>query len=84
VGELLDRLRLSLAAGEGHDGVPDALPTALPMPTASFGAAEIGPQDLLATCIERADLALYQAKRDGRDCVRVAGYDAAPVQPAFA
>jgi PleD family two-component response regulator len=42
------------------------------MPTVSFGAVEIGAHDMLASGIERADLALYEAKRDGRDCVRLA------------
>jgi diguanylate cyclase (GGDEF)-like protein len=43
------------------------------MPTASFGIAVLNtPGDSLAAAIARADAALYQAKADGRDCVRVA------------
>ena len=69
VGDLLDRLRRTLAAGGGRElrGFdPDFI-----MPTASFGAAQIGPDEGLKACIERADNALYQAKREGRDCVRI-------------
>ena len=41
--------------------------------TASFGVAEIAPGESAATLMARADAALYQAKRSGRDCVRI-GY----------
>ncbi len=41
--------------------------------TASIGVAEIAPGDSGALDgVERADLALYRAKAEGRDCVRVA------------
>ncbi|WP_068082159.1 GGDEF domain-containing protein [Novosphingobium rosa] len=65
VSDLLNRLRITLSSDQDDDAL------GFTMPTASFGAVEIGPRDLLTTCIERADLALYRAKRDGRDCVRV-------------
>lgn len=83
VGDLLDRLRAALASGEDHDLL------GFPIPTASFGVTEIGRDEGLALCIERADLALYQAKRDGRDCVRIGTpidrYDGTlpPAEPSF-
>lgn len=40
--------------------------------TASFGVAECLPGEPYAELLARADVALYQAKRAGRDCVRVA------------
>jgi diguanylate cyclase (GGDEF)-like protein len=39
-------------------------------PTASFGIAVAGQGDDLSALISRADRALYQAKSEGRDCVR--------------
>ncbi|RWC55912.1 GGDEF domain-containing protein [Mesorhizobium sp.] len=39
--------------------------------TASFGVAELHPREDFADLMRRADLALYQAKNAGRDCVRV-------------
>jgi diguanylate cyclase (GGDEF)-like protein len=43
------------------------------MPTASFGLSALGDAaDSLQAAISRADTALYRAKSDGRDCVRVA------------
>jgi len=47
----------------------EAIPT---QPTASFGVAQIEIEDSLADAIRRADGALYDAKREGRDRVRVA------------
>ena len=41
-------------------------------PTASFGVAELSGDDSLADLMARADAALYVAKKDGRDCVRMA------------
>lgn len=40
--------------------------------TASFGVAQLTPSDPLSELLRRADAALYQAKTDGRDCVRLA------------
>jgi len=39
--------------------------------TASFGVAELTPSEGLSALMKRADEALYVAKKDGRDCVRV-------------
>ncbi|WP_127597882.1 sensor domain-containing diguanylate cyclase [Nitratireductor alexandrii] len=40
--------------------------------TASFGVAELKAGDTLSDMLRRADLALYEAKNSGRNCVRVA------------
>lgn len=40
--------------------------------TSSFGVAAFEPGDSLDSLLARADLMLYQAKADGRDCVRIA------------
>ena len=55
-------------------------------PTVSFGVARIEPGDSVADTLRRADRALYQAKRDGRDRVRVAPCedDAVPQMPFIA
>ena len=61
--QVAERLRLRIAAlrllelGEGW-----------PL-SASFGVAE--GQESLETCLLAADQALYEAKHDGRNCVRV-------------
>ena len=39
--------------------------------TASFGVAHIIPEDFSNAIIARADAALYHAKQDGRNCVRI-------------
>jgi diguanylate cyclase (GGDEF)-like protein len=41
--------------------------------TLSIGVAAAIPGDLLPALIDRADAALYEAKRDGRNCVRAQG-----------
>jgi diguanylate cyclase (GGDEF)-like protein len=41
--------------------------------TASFGVAELLPGEGTSSLMRRADAALYQAKNDGRDCVRISG-----------
>lgn len=46
-------------------------------PTASFGVAQMMPFDHLPDLVRRADTALYQAKNDGRDCVRLASVEQA-------
>lgn len=48
-------------------GLPHDLRT-----TASFGVAEWIPGETIDELFIRADAALYQAKKDGRDCVRIA------------
>ena len=61
--------------------------------TVSIGVAQIAPGQALGPAVDRADGALYQAKNDGRNCVRVApsestaavgasGPEAAPVAGA--
>ncbi|WP_338721321.1 GGDEF domain-containing protein [Devosia sp. XK-2] len=40
--------------------------------TASFGVAQLMPYDHLSDLLRRADGALYEAKSEGRDCVRMA------------
>ncbi|MEQ8598981.1 MAG: GGDEF domain-containing protein [Devosia sp.] len=40
--------------------------------SASFGVAQLMPFDHLADLLRRADAALYEAKKEGRDCVRMA------------
>jgi len=53
------------------------------MLTVSVGvSAWLGPHDDLAALLTRADRALYSAKHDGRDCVRVA--PTPPAAPALA
>lgn len=54
-------------AGTAVDGIPsgDRL-------TASFGVAELGPREGIESLMRRADAALYQAKREGRDRVATA------------
>jgi len=47
------------------EGLPERLRC-----TASFGVAERMPGEMLSDLLSRADKALYEAKRDGRDCVR--------------
>jgi diguanylate cyclase (GGDEF)-like protein len=42
-------------------------------PTASFGIAVAREKEGLLALMDRADRALYQAKSDGRDCIRSAG-----------
>ena len=37
--------------------------------TASFGVAQLRPEDGYETLFSRADMAMYQAKRAGRNCV---------------
>ena len=43
----------------------------LPKFTVSFGVVEVDPKDDLPTTLSRADAALFQAKREGRDRVVV-------------
>lgn len=45
----------------------------VPKPTISLGVATRSPGSTLATLIAEADVAMYQAKHDGKNCVVVAG-----------
>lgn len=62
--------RLRERISETEPGVIDGM--RLPKVTASIGLAEYRKGDTLKEMIAVADTALYQAKRDGRNCVRVA------------
>lgn len=61
--EFAERLR-ALIAGF-------AWPTGVAL-SCSFGVAELEPDEVFEDLLRRADAALYAAKRDGRNCVRVA------------
>lgn len=59
-----ETVRNAFRAGpRGHLGVDRTV-------SASFGVAQFVPSDHLSDLLRRADAALYQAKTDGRDCVR--------------
>lgn len=62
---MLDSLRRAIARPD------DVALFGFPMPTVSFGAVEIHYSDSISERIEQADIALYLAKRDGRNCVRM-------------
>ena len=64
--EIFDASRVRLEAAMTVAGLPKF--------TVSFGVVEADPKDDLPTTISRADAALFQAKRDGRD--RVVVHDA--------
>jgi diguanylate cyclase (GGDEF)-like protein len=61
--EIFDASRVRLEAAMTVAGLPKF--------TVSFGVVEADPKDDLPTTISRADAALFQAKRDGRDRVVV-------------
>jgi len=61
-----ERLRSGLAAEQLDQRRPEI------GLTASFGVVQIGPEEPLAQALERADRALYQAKRAGRNRVACA------------
>lgn len=58
-----ERLRTTLAA-------TTVAPLRQGRMTASFGICAAGPGDRLPDMLLRADFALYEAKRDGRNCIR--------------
>jgi len=60
---ILGKLRLKLG---------DSLRCSGEVITSSMGAAELGRDELPESWLQRADIALYQAKNCGRDCVVVA------------
>lgn len=57
----------SAFSGLPTEGLPDSWRV-----TASFGVAEYSAGESLSELLIRADKALYEAKKDGRDCVRIA------------
>ncbi|HEY2407846.1 MAG TPA: GGDEF domain-containing response regulator [Polyangiaceae bacterium] len=59
-----ERVRSELEASQIHDGSGDRVPV-----TASFGVAEIRPEEALDHLIDRADRAMYGAKSGGRNRV---------------
>jgi diguanylate cyclase (GGDEF)-like protein len=61
--KVLERLR-GLVAGHDWAGLPEGLRVTL-----SIGVAEAEPADSVGTLMHRVDVALYRAKRAGRDCV---------------
>lgn len=62
-----------IAGGLSVEGLPQTLRF-----TASFGVAELARGESLADLMQRADQALYDAKKSGRDRVRVASNGGAP------
>jgi diguanylate cyclase (GGDEF)-like protein/hemerythrin-like metal-binding protein len=72
---LAEKLRSIMAAT--HLGPKDAV-------TASFGVAELRPDDTVETLLARADAALYRAKQSGRNQVCRAGAEQAPSAQAQA
>lgn len=78
---IVDRLRRGLAA------LPVRFGDKTLHVTASFGIAPLIPDEPIGTAIERADLAMYAAKRSGRDRVRIWSSDGAETlsaaKPAF-
>lgn len=65
--EVAERIRQTTCAADmGVDGISMGL---------TIGAADIGPSCTLNSAFERADKALYEAKRRGRNCVQAAPLD---------
>jgi diguanylate cyclase (GGDEF)-like protein len=56
----------SACAGVTIEGAPEGCRF-----TASFGVAELAPNEQVSDILVRADKALYDAKKSGRDCVRI-------------
>jgi len=73
-GQIAERLRFTIASLD--------IPEARGAITASFGVNSLAHPDAgVAELLDRADVALYQAKRAGRNCVETApapGHEAAP------
>ena len=51
-----------------RETIEELEPSGLPV-TASFGTAQLRPEDNYETLFSRADMAMYEAKRAGRNCV---------------
>ena len=64
---LAEGLRAALSEGQ-----VDGIPVGVGPVTASFGVATLDSGEGLEALFGRADAALYQAKREGRNCVRQA------------
>jgi two-component system cell cycle response regulator len=62
--EVAERIRMQVRAGPVVD------PAGSIEVTVSTGAVALDPEDDELSLVSRADLRLYEAKRDGRDCVR--------------
>ncbi|MCX7945649.1 MAG: diguanylate cyclase [Hydrogenophilus sp.] len=62
--QIAERLRAAIAAQRIEIGSSAPLQV-----TASFGVALLSPEETLEAWLKRADAALYQAKRSGRNCV---------------
>ena len=65
----IDRMRNNLKTTLVSNAVPEL------KLTFSAGLTDYVEGESLATCLERADQALYQAKHRGRDCTIVSKYD---------
>ncbi|MBW0145661.1 GGDEF domain-containing protein [Sphingomicrobium clamense] len=66
---IAERMRSSFAAFS-HPAIDDERPL-----SASFGIAPYSARQSLAESLDRADRALYRAKRQGRNCVAIFGTD---------
>jgi len=63
-----DEFASSSKAEKLREIIEDMEPSGLHV-TASFGIAQLRPEDSYETVFSRADMAMYQAKRAGRNCV---------------
>lgn len=59
-----------------HNTSPDGIGQIL---TVSLGGTLVGAQDTLDLAVGRADMAMYAAKRAGRDAMRIFGEDLSPI-----
>lgn len=65
-----ERVRLAIEVGSGSPSV-----------TISVGVAELACCDVSDTLLQRADQALYVAKREGRNTLRIAAWPLVEVSP---
>ena len=66
-----DRVRKAISETELTPPDQDSLPSV----TVSMGVAELRPGEQTEVLLKRADAALYEAKRQGRNCLRVSSTD---------